>query len=1363
MITEPAASAPAAASAAAEVVPVKSLERPPHAYNEASLISRLFFLWPWPLLKLGLERPLTDADLAEVSEEDSSRYNLEFWQSLWDPATASTTRGGGGRSHLSWPMFREFVRSTWYVQPLYLAGMTAKVVQAICLGKLINSFSSGTRSNTSYFWAMGIVICAGVTLLEHHNVFLFLWHKGMQFRVACVAAIYRKSLRLSSTHPQTLASSGRIMNLASNDVERLIYVSLFIYNLFWAPVQAIGILFVGIYLMGPAFCAGIALLALVFVPLQFYLSRQFAYYRSSVAALTDQRVAFVSQAVRGARVMKMSGYEYKFLDRIREWRQQEVQQLISAIRLKAANETVFYVTNVVVSLVVFLAHVYSGGVLKVGEVFTVFTLVNVMQLELVKHCSMAVMATSECYVSIGRIQQFLEFPEIPHRQAWPSTSSECTSVNVSSLDSRPAISMNNVCCRWDYVQEVALRHQSVEKNNNNNNNSNPDGVEISKASGPLALDCVTVDFYPGTLTAVIGPVGSGKSALLLALVQELAVVTGSVERRYQSMAYASQDPWIMDGTIQENILMGLQWDSDWYGTVVEACSLGLDFHQLRDGDQTVVGDRGVQLSGGQRARVGLARALYKNADVLIADDPLSAVDARVGRHLFQEAILNLSVRKGKCVVLATHQHQYITETRCLLIFGGRIKCTGSYSECLEASEGKLAGHDADTSTDNLLLEQQPADITASTKVEGKGPDGGANEGEAAGNWGKKKTGHEKELNEKNRQGVVTTETYVNYVKAFGGLWIGFCLLVLYACTQGAVLATIAFMSQWARRPAQLQKNTDIITTVVAMSALVILLAAVRAFLSLELTITASQRLHDRMAQSVLRAKIEFFDTNPLGRILNRFSADVGVADDQLPQALYDVLVIGFVVVGALVTSVITLPYTLVIIPFLVWYFARVRHIFVSSTRELKRLEGLARSPIFAMLSEALGGIATIRGNDYIPYFMKKFHEVHDSHTRAFDAFIGASRWVGFRMDSIVFLFLTIVSFLAVAVQNAGFFNVDPSILGLSISMLIYLAGIFQWCIRQSAEVVNHMVSVERVIEFGKLEPEAELHQAIDDKLMVTNWPQSGEIKYEQVSVRYRSTLPLALRKISFCIPAGSRVGVVGRTGSGKSTVVQSLFRLLEAEEGQILIDGEDISKLGLHTLRTKISAIPQVPTLFSGCSVRENLDLFHLNSDERINEVLKSCHLSEVIAELPNGWNSVVLEGGANFSVGQRQLLCLARAILSKNKILILDEATASVDRRTDQLLQQALYECYQDGTILAVAHRLDTVIDYDFILVLGQGEVIEFGSPSDLLSKEDGMFARMVNDTGDAMSKLLRERARQRTLDRSNASQETVINDVAR
>jgi len=1353
-----------------------------------------------------MERILQDRDLPASLPHDSSAFALDYFHRLWHAEQQRHPH----RPSLRRALARDFFSSVWFAQPLMCAAAAAKVTQAVVLGNLVEFFQG--QNDRGYLWAGILVVCGLVLLFEHHHLFFFTWRKGMQIRVACIAAIYDKSLRLasltsmthtsvSSTPPSgsdgstnrattttndaaTPASYGKVMNLASNDVERFLMAALFINYLFWAPLQSIAILIVGWWQMGPAFAAGFALLIGVFIPLQFYLGGTFAFYRSKIAGLTDRRVTFVSQAIRGARVMKMSGYEDRFLERIMEYRRDEIAQIAKANTLKSWNEALFFSTNVVISLVIFLVHVFTGNELNEGDVFTVFTLINILQLEMTKHVSLAVMATSECWVSIGRIQQFLEFPELVTDEHNDAESLAKRHETGDDEEANIAISLQKVNSYWNEVDKsikgTAPRSTTATA---------ADDLSESDASAALypALQDVSVDFGMGSLTAIIGTVGSGKSALLQAIVKELPVSSGKIERRYKSLAYAAQDPWIMDGTVKENILMGLELDEPWYEQVITACGLVMDFQQLSHGDQTILGDRGVQCSGGQRARIGLARAIYRDTDVLVADDPLSAVDSRVGRQLYKEALQGLAVAKGKCVILATHQHQYVHDCRCVLVAEGRVRCIGSYHECVEASNGKLTAHAADDDAiDGLDYNEAGKKVDDTDKRIEHISDGAIGEAVAAEEDPELLllSDGDKDHKEMNQVGNVEWETYANYLRAMGGIWIGGFLLFLFTGTQASVLVTIATVGRWAERPANEQDDWDIVGLVIGLGCLVVVLALFRAFISFHLTIQASQRLHDRMAKAVLRAKIQFFDTNPLGRILNRFSADVGITDDLLPPTLFDFFMLSFIVLGALVTTVSTLPFVLVALPFLGWYFLYVRNVFVTSSRELKRLEGLARSPIFAMLSESLGGIATIRANNALDFFRSKFQEAHDTHTRCFFSFIAASRWVGFRMDSLVFLFLAAVSFLSVTFNKQGWFSVDPAILGLSLSMLLQLTGLFQWCIRQSAEVVNQMVSVERVLDFGKVESEAPLELEGDRALLETGWPSQGAIQVEDLSVRYRDSLPLALKEISFSIPQGARVGVVGRTGestvsasifslyqsriaavgtpdslaypsycflflflvagSGKSTVVQTLFRLLEAEHGRIVIDGVDVSQLGLHALRTKISVIPQVPTLFSGCSIRENLDLFGLHSNEAIAKVLRDCHLQQMIDDLPNGLDSPVSEGGTNFSVGQRQLLCLARAILSQNKILILDEATASVDRRTDQLLQEALQESFRDGTILAVAHRLDTIIEYDFILVLGGGRVLEFGSPAELLRRDDGAFCSMVTDTGDAMAGELRQRARQ-------------------
>lgn len=714
----------------------------------------------------------------------------------------------------------------------------------------------------------------------------------MQLRCSCVAAIYEKSLKLSSTHQETNASSGTIMNLASNDVERFLLAALFISHLVWSPLQALAILFVGWFQMGPAFAVGFCLLIFGFVPAQFYLSNRFAFLRSKIASITDQRVQFISQAVQGARVMKMSGYEDRFLDRISKGRHREISQISRATNLKALNEAMFFACNVVVSLVIFLVHVgWFGGVLTPGNVYTVFTLVNILQLEVTKHVSLGVMGISEVYVSITRIQRFLEFPE---KAATLQYGEDSTSENVkeggdSETDSSIAISFSNVNSYWNFVddprrskaadslvtstKEPSADSVAVSKSGTDNSNGNS---SLEPGLTPALVD-VSLDLNMGELTCIIGTVGSGKSALLQAIVGELPVLQGQISRHtrnYKSknaLSYASQDPWIIDGTIRENVTMGLDFDQEWYDKVIDACGLRMDFKNFRDGDQTIVGDRGVQCSGGQRARIGLARAVYRDADVLVVDDPLSAVDARVGKQIYHEALLGLGVGRGKCVVLATHQHQYVHDHRCVLLVAGGLKCVGSYSECVDAAGGKLKlqkaaddGMGSEESNENesrVENKSNPASEQCSPRRD-ENADKGKEIAEPNKESAKDSAGEKNDSKEDINSGVVKWETYKNYIRAMGGWSTASFILLTFCVTQGVAIWTIINMGEWAELPPEDQGSWNILGLVIGQGVLAIFLATFRAFLSFAMTIKASNNLHDEMTKAVLRAKIAFFDTNP---------------------------------------------------------------------------------------------------------------------------------------------------------------------------------------------------------------------------------------------------------------------------------------------------------------------------------------------------------------------------------------------------------------------------------------------------------------------------------------------------------------------
>ena len=494
-----------------------------------------------------------------------------------------------------------------------------------------------------------------------------------------------------------------------------------------------------------------------------------------------------------------------------------------------------------------------------------------------------------------------------------------------------------------------------------------------------------------------------------------------------------------------------------------------------------------------------------------------------------------------------------------------------------------------------------------------------------------------------------------------------------------------------------------------------------------------------MTFAVLRSKIQFFDTNPNGHILNRFSSDVGISDDQIPSSFNDTLSMGFIVIGGVVTAAIVMPFLLLAFPPLIFYFFRLRAIFVKVSRELKMIEGAARSPICSMMTESISGIASIRSNGSVEYFMSKFECAHDAHSRAFFGFFSTTRWLNFRLEAITIALLTLASLLAVLVNDRDWYNVNPSTIGLSLTLLLQLSGLLQWFTRQSSELINQMVAIERVAVFTELPSEAPLELYRDENL--TCWPTQGRVQVTDLTVRYRSDLPAVLVGVSFDVDSGERVGIVGRTGSGKSTVIEAMFRLLEVETGVIALDGVDTTKVGLHKLRQGMSVIPQTPVLFSGCSIRENLDPFSKYHDTAIMKVLSDVQMMDTVNALPDGIQTMIAEGGSNFSCGEKQLICVARAILQKAKVIVLDEPTANVDCATDALLHRALATSFPGTTVIAVAHRLDTIMDYDKIVVIDGGRLVECGSPHELLEHGEH-FRTMVDETGTAMALELRAKA---------------------
>ncbi|XP_005099201.2 multidrug resistance-associated protein 4 [Aplysia californica] len=956
---------------------------------------------------------------------------------------------------------------------------------------------------------------------------------------------------------------------------------------------------------------------------------------------------------------------------------------------------------------------------------------------------LAVFTIADTYVAKVRVQNFLLLEELDHS----------SNVEKSNLRPKPEdafVQLDGVTAKWE-------------------------GEGTSEQN---TLESISLSVKAGQLVAVIGPVGCGKSSLLMSILGELPTQKGDV-RVSGRVAYVSQQPWIFSGSVRQNIVFGGVFDKSRYDKVVKVSALKRDFEIMPQGDATLIGDRGVSLSGGQRARVSLARALYMDADIYLLDDPLSAVDTAVGRHIFEKCIVGYLKHKPR--ILVTHQVQFLPVADNIFILKeGKIESQGSYDDLsqsgvdfaellkqTEEEEGEEAVSPGLTSVpEEVAVPPMPdvQDLGSQMSLHSMVDD------------------YEPEPvqlpeQEERASGTVGFGVYLEYFKAGTGVLKFTFLVLVNIAAQVFYVGSDWWLSRWSNleedRYAAIKAHehfladnniTDLANTSLssnitipyvdstfnigifsAIIAVVFLFGLVRALLFFKIAVDASQTLHNQMFARILRSPISFFDNNPVGRILNRFSKDVGHMDDLLPVTFFDFIQCSLLILGIVLVAGVVNPYVFIPTVPLGIMFVIVRRYYLQTSRGIKRLEGTSRSPVFSYLSATLQGLHTVRSMKMEEKFMQEFDNYQDKHSEAWFLFLATSRWLAVRLDWLCAGFVIAVTFCSVFAAE----SMSPGLVGLSITYTMTLMGMFQWGVRQSAEVENQMISVERVLEYTRLPVEAALESAPDKKPPPT-WPSSGAITGTDVNLRYSPDGPLVLKDFSFHINGMEKVGIVGRTGAGKSSLITTLFRMVEPT-GAMVIDGINIQGIGLHDLRNTIAIIPQDPVLFTG-SLRKNLDPFSHHKDDVLWKALDEVKLREQVKELPEGLGAEVSEGGINFSVGQRQLICLARAVLRHNKILMIDEATANVDPITDELIQATIRTKFRDCTVLTIAHRLHTIMDSDRVMVLDNGRIVEFEEPYTLLKEGQGYFYEMAQQTGKAEFDHLMEIAKEAAEKRANS-----------
>ncbi|XP_024281413.2 ATP-binding cassette sub-family C member 4 isoform X1 [Oncorhynchus tshawytscha] len=1289
----------------------------------ANLFSQVFFCWLNPLFRIGYKRRLEEDDMYNVLPEDGSERLGEELQRHWDHEVQKAAK------ELRPPkLTKVLIKCYW--KPYAVLGIftlieeVIKVIQPVFLGKLIQYFENYDPDNMdalyeAFGYAAGVCLSTLILAITHHLYFFHVQRTGMKMRVAMCHMIYKKALCLSSA-AMGKTTTGQIVNLLSNDVNKFDEVTIFLHFLWVGPLQAaavLGLLWVEI---GPSCLAGMAVLVIL-MPTQTMFGRLFSKFRSKTAALTDNRIRTMNEVVSGIRIIKMYAWEKPFSALVNDVRRKEISKIMSSSYLRGLNMASFFAASKIIVFITFTVYVLLGNTISASRVFVAVSLYGAVRLTVTLFFPSAIEKLSETRISVRRIKTFLLLDEIVKSKHG----------FLQEEKQEPNVEIQDLICYWDTSQDAP------------------------------SLQNLSLTVKSEQLVAVIGPVGAGKSSLLSAILGELPHDKGVLKVKGQ-LTYASQQPWVFPGTIRSNILFGKALHPQKYEKVLRACALKRDMELLPDGDLTVIGDRGATLSGGQKARVNLARAVYQDADIYLLDDPLSAVDAEVGRHLFEQCICG--ILKNKPRILVTHQLQYLQAANQILVLKeGHMVARGTYSE----------------------LQRSGVDFTSLLKREEEGPQAPGVETESRSPCSRTlsqnsevshttsirsvKDGTEQlpaepvqtVVEESRSEGTIGVGLYVKYLKAGANILVLIGVVLLQFLAQAAYILQDWWLAYWAGEQEKLnvngtvtvqngvnvteQLNLDFYLGIYAgLTGATLIFGFARSLVMFNVLVKAAQSLHNRMFNSILRTPVRFFDVNPIGRVLNRFSKDIGQLDAALPWTFVDFIQIFLQIIGVVAVAASVIPWILIPLVPLVIVFLFLRRYFLQTSRDVKRLESTTRSPVFSHLSSSLQGLWTIRAFRAEERFQNTFDAYQDLHSESWFLFLVTSRWFAVRLDGMCAVFVTITAFGCLLLRD----QVEAGSVGLALSYAVTLMGMFQWGVRQSAEVENMMTSVERVVEYTELESEAPWET---QKRPPPEWPSQGLITFDRVSFSYSSDGPVVLKDMKAMFRPKEKVGIVGRTGAGKSSLVSALFRLAEPE-GRIYIDGVLTSEIGLHDLRQKMSIIPQDPVLFTG-TMRKNLDPFSQHTDEDLWNALQEVQLKSVVEELPNKMETVLAESGSNFSVGQRQLVCLARAVLRKNRILIIDEATANVDPRTDELIQKTIRDKFRECTVLTIAHRLNTIIDSDRILVLDAGQIHEYDEPYTLLQNHDGIFFKMVQQTGRQEAVALLQSAKQAYNSRSRPS----------
>ncbi|CAD5219876.1 unnamed protein product [Bursaphelenchus okinawaensis] len=1341
----------------------------------SSFPNRQCMWWFNKICAIGIRKPLEVSDLYSLNYDDTSASLVPRWNMLWNSAmkkynekrsqesrrrsfihqsesdttpllTANidrpdtnlygTTSSQVPRSQVEPPsiLLRLLCMFKWDV----IAAMSIKCVSDVLVfanPQLLSALIKFTEDDTSPMWhgvmlALGMFCASEFSSLLLNNYYYLMYRVGTRVQSVLTSAVYRKTMRLSNSARRE-KTVGEIVNLMAIDIDRFQQITPATQQYWSTPLQ-IGL---ALYFLWKQI--GIAVISGVFVmflllPINFLITMQTRKYQVKQMHVKDERTKMVNEVLNGIKVIKLYAWEPPMESVINDLRTRELSLIRKAAFLRTFSDMLNTASPFLVAVSTFTTFILldSDNILTPEIAFVSLTLFNQLRTPMSTVAEL-ISQTVQVYVSNRRLKEFLVADELEEYVE------KAPGENVHMDDDVIVVQQANVT--WDRTEPVP------------------------------SLSGLNISVPRGQLIAVVGKVGAGKSSLLMSLLGEMERLRGKIGV-HGTVAYIPQQPWMQNGSVRHNIVFGKRFDEYFYGRVMDACALYPDMSILTSGDMTEIGEKGINVSGGQKARISLARGVYQNRDVYLLDDPLSAVDANVGKQLFTNVIGPEGMLRNKTRILVTHELSYLKYADLILIMAdGKIQSEGSFAELAqtgaftqlleECKEEQLIAQttaapedsdeysesdsedifeDDENTVDKMLGTSALSTVSgivtrrrklSSTRYSRRRRHSTTRDSVISTEIG----GRQLTGTEKVETGRVKPIVYFKYFQA-----MGFFLSFLFAF--GMCTSTIASMlrnlwlTDWSNDNAKLVQNSSSVPKMdvgirlgvyaaIGFSEVGLVFFGMSALLFGG--VSASRNLHAPLLRAIFRAPMKFFDTTPFGRILNRIGKDIETIDFLLPYNVQFFSQCVLQVVSTLLIIMISTPiFGIVVIPLTVMYLIVLRY-YIATSRQLKRLESVTRSPIYSHLSESINGAATIRGYNAVGRFCRISEHKVDTHVQCRYLNYVANRWLSIRLEFIgncVVLFAALFAALTKESTSAG-------VLGLSVSYSLNITFVLNFAVRQISKLETNIVSVERVKEYSETPPEA---QWVTDKTPPPGWPRTGSIEFKDYSTRYRPGLDLVVKGINVKIESGQKIGIVGRTGAGKSSVTLALFRMIEPVSGKIIIDNVDVCELGLHDLRSNITIIPQDPVLFSG-SLRFNLDPFNRYTDDEIWRALDLANLKNFAAAQPQLLLHEITEGGDNISVGQRQLVCLARALLRKTRLLVLDEATAAVDMNTDALIQRTIREEFKESTVFTIAHRLNTILDYDRIIVLDAGRIREFDTPENLLADKHTIFSGMVRQSQTA------------------------------